>query len=147
MSDRPKPRSIPSTELIPRRRLKASWPTPNGARAAAACPSRPAVDRQPPGRAGSLPAGGGDPPDTKSSGRLTRDMKKVPPSPDQVRLRTGDRVRVEVSASRPSRVPDRLQRQPQAGTLNLLYPEADAQNPRQALRSPPISRYTSSTSR
>ena len=29
-------------------------------------------------------------------GRLTRDMKKVPPPPDQVRLRTGDRVRIEV---------------------------------------------------
>ncbi len=35
------------------------------------------------------------------AGRLTRDMKKVPPSPDQVRLRTGDRVRVEVVRDRP----------------------------------------------
>ncbi len=42
---------------------------------------------------------------------MTRDMKKVPPSPDQVRLRTGDRVRIEVG-SRPARVLDRLQRRP-----------------------------------
>ena len=34
-------------------------------------------------------------------GRVTRDMKKVPPSPDQVRLRTGDRVRIEVGSDRP----------------------------------------------
>ncbi len=34
----------------------------------------------------------------KRSGAATRDMKKVPPPPDQVRFRTGEQVRVEVVA-------------------------------------------------
>ena len=53
-------------------------------------------------------------------------MKKVPPSPDQVRLHTGDRVRIEVSP-RPPRVPDRLQRRPDRH-VNLLYPDGDPQH-------------------
>ena len=61
------------------------------------------------------------------SGRLTRDMKKVPPSPDRVRLRTGDRVRVEVSASRSGFLT--VFNVGPTGTLNLLYPEADSRNP------------------
>jgi hypothetical protein len=35
------------------------------------------------------------------SGRVTRDMQREPPSPDQVRLRTGDRVRIEVRIDLP----------------------------------------------
>src|SRR5262249_27339190 len=34
------------------------------------------------------------------TGRLTRDMKKVPPPPDQVQFHTGDRVRIEVRIDR-----------------------------------------------
>jgi serine/threonine protein kinase len=60
-------------------------------------------------------------------GRLTRDMKKVPPSPDQVRLRTGDLVRVEVSTNRSGFLT--VFNVGPTGSLNLLYPEADAQNP------------------
>jgi serine/threonine protein kinase len=60
-------------------------------------------------------------------GRVTRDMKKVPRSPDQVRLRTHDRVRVEVSASRQGFLT--VFNVGPAGALNLLYPEADTQNP------------------
>ena len=71
-------------------------------------------------------------------------MKKVPPSPDQVRLRTGDRVRVEVSANRPGFLT--VFNVGPTGNLNLLYPDADAQTPRQR-RSPPTGRCTSSTSR
>jgi serine/threonine protein kinase len=57
------------------------------------------------------------------SGRVTRDMKKVPPPPDQVRLRTGDRVRVEVSANRPGYLT--VFNVGPMGTLNLLYPDGD----------------------
>jgi hypothetical protein len=58
-------------------------------------------------------------------GRLTRDMKKVPPPPDQVRLRTGDRVRIEVSADRPGYLT--VFNVGPTGNLNLLYPESDPQ--------------------
>ena len=50
-------------------------------------------------------------------------MKKVPPSPDQVRLRTGDRVRIEVSASHPGFLT--VFNVGPAGNLNLLYPDGD----------------------
>jgi serine/threonine protein kinase len=59
------------------------------------------------------------------SGRVTRDMKKVPPSPDQVRLRTGDRVRIEVLADRPGYLT--VFNVGPTGTLNLLYPDGDSQ--------------------
>jgi serine/threonine protein kinase len=59
-------------------------------------------------------------------GRVTRDMKRVPPAPDQVRLRTGDRVRIEVSIDRPGFLT--VFNVGPTGTLNLLYPEADTQN-------------------
>jgi serine/threonine protein kinase len=60
------------------------------------------------------------------SGRLTRDMKKVPPPPDQVRLRTGDRVRIEVRIDRPGFLT--VFNIGPAGTLNLLYPDGDPQH-------------------
>jgi len=59
------------------------------------------------------------------AGRVTRDMKKVPPSPDQVRLRTGDRVRIDVLTDRPGFLT--VFNVGPTGTLNLLYPEADPQ--------------------
>jgi len=52
-------------------------------------------------------------------------MKKVPPSPDQVRLHTGDRVRIEVSASHPGFLT--VFNVGPTGTLNLLYPDGDPQ--------------------
>jgi serine/threonine protein kinase len=57
--------------------------------------------------------------------RVTRDMKKIPPPPDQVRLRTGDRVRIEVLADRPGYLT--VFNVGPMGTLNLLYPEDPAQ--------------------
>lgn len=57
------------------------------------------------------------------AGLATRDMKKVPPSLDQVVLRTGDRVRIQVSADRPGFLTV-LDVGP-AGNLNLLYPDGD----------------------
>jgi len=56
------------------------------------------------------------------AGRVTRDMKKVPPSPDQVRLLTGDRVRIDVLADRPGFLT--VFNVGPTGTLNLLYPDA-----------------------
>jgi serine/threonine protein kinase len=53
--------------------------------------------------------------------RLTRDMKRVPKAPDQVRLRTGERVRVEAVADRPGYLT--VFNVGPAGHLNLLYPE------------------------
>ena len=53
-------------------------------------------------------------------------MKKVPPSPDQVRLRTGDRVRIEVRSDRPGFLT--VFNVGPAGTLNLLYPDGDPQH-------------------
>ena len=64
-------------------------------------------------------------------GRLTRDMKKVPPSPDQVRLHTGDRVRIEVSASRPGFLT--VFNVGPTGNLNLLYPDGGPQQASQPL--------------
>jgi hypothetical protein len=54
-------------------------------------------------------------------------MKKVPPPPDQVRLRTGDRVRIEVLADRPGYLT--VFNVGPTGTLNLLYPDGDPQHP------------------
>jgi serine/threonine protein kinase len=61
------------------------------------------------------------------SGRLTRDMKKVPPSPDQVRLRTGDRVRIEVVVDRRGHLT--VFNIGPTGTLNMLYPDGDPERP------------------
>jgi serine/threonine protein kinase len=58
-------------------------------------------------------------------GRVTRDMKKVPPSPDQVRLRTGDRVRIDVLADRPGFLT--VFNVGPTGRLNLLFPDIDPQ--------------------
>jgi serine/threonine protein kinase len=58
--------------------------------------------------------------------RPTRDMRKVPPSPDQVRLRTGDRVRIEVSADRAGFLT--VFNVGPTGTLNLLFPDGDPQH-------------------
>jgi hypothetical protein len=54
-------------------------------------------------------------------GPLTRDMKRVPVPPDRVRLRTGDRVRVEVVADRAGYVA--VFNVGPAGHLNVQYPE------------------------
>jgi len=65
--------------------------------------------------------------------RLTRDMKRVPPTPDQFRLRTGERVRVEAVADRAGYLT--VFNVGPAGHLNLLYPEAlsaDAPAPAEA---------------
>ena len=59
-------------------------------------------------------------------GRVTRDMKKVPPSPDKVQLRTGDHVRIEVGVDRPGFLT--VFNVGPAGTLNLLYPDGDPQH-------------------
>jgi serine/threonine protein kinase len=67
--------------------------------------------------------------------RLTRDMKRVPKPPDQVRLRTGDLVRVEAVADRAGYLT--VFNVGPAGHLNLLYPEtlsADAPTPVDAHR-------------
>jgi serine/threonine protein kinase len=58
--------------------------------------------------------------------RVTRDMKKVPLSPDQVRLRTGDWVRIEVGSDRPGFLT--VFNVGPKGTLNLLYPDGDPQH-------------------
>ena len=51
----------------------------------------------------------------------TRDMKRVPRAPDQVSLRTGDRVRIEVVADQPGYVA--VFNIGPGGNLNLLYPD------------------------
>jgi serine/threonine protein kinase len=51
---------------------------------------------------------------------LTRDMKKVPPRPDQVQLRTGERVRIEVGSDRPGYLT--VFNIGPTGNLNLLFP-------------------------
>jgi Domain of unknown function (DUF4384) len=66
-------------------------------------------------------------------GRVTRDMKKFPPSPNQVRLHTGDRVRIEVSSDRSGFLT--VFNVSPTGTLNLLYPDGD---PEQASVTSPI---------
>src|SRR5262249_40432685 len=53
-------------------------------------------------------------------GRLIRDMKKVPRPPEQVRLRTGDRVQIEVVADRAGFV--RVFNVGPSGVLNLIHP-------------------------
>jgi len=54
------------------------------------------------------------------SERFLRDLQRVPPSPDQVLLRTGDRVRLEVLADQPGFVV--VFNVGPTGNLNLLYP-------------------------
>jgi hypothetical protein len=76
------------------------------------------------GPAGFVPVAATHP--QRPSGRVARDMKKVPPSPDQVRLRSGDRVRIEVGIDRPGFLT--VFNVGPTGTLNLLYPDVDAQN-------------------
>ena len=53
--------------------------------------------------------------------RLTRDMKRVPKAPDQVRLRTGEQVRIEAVADRAGYLT--VFNVGPAGHLNLLYPD------------------------
>jgi hypothetical protein len=52
----------------------------------------------------------------------TRDMRKVPPLPERVRVRTGDRVRIEVVADHPGHFT--VFNVGPTGNLNLLYPHA-----------------------
>jgi hypothetical protein len=56
---------------------------------------------------------------------FTESMKKVPRFPDQVRLNTGDRARIQVSASRPGFLT--VINVGRTGTPNLLYPDGDLQ--------------------
>ncbi len=118
--------SVPSTELSPGAGSKppSQPPTEPEPRGPAPVDLRLIVSRQA-GPHHFVPVAATHP--QQPSGHLTRDMKKVPPSPDQIRLRTGDRVRVEVSASRQGFLT--VFNIGPAGTLNLLYPEADAENP------------------
>jgi serine/threonine protein kinase len=51
----------------------------------------------------------------------TRDMKRVPPRPDQVRLRTGDRVRIETACNRHGFIT--MFNIGPTGNLSLLYPD------------------------
>jgi serine/threonine protein kinase len=53
--------------------------------------------------------------------RLVRDLRRVPPQPERVDLRTGDRVRIEVESDRPGYVT--VFNVGPTGNLNLLYPE------------------------
>jgi serine/threonine protein kinase len=53
-------------------------------------------------------------------GQVVRDLKRVPPAPVRVRLRTGDRVRVEVETDRPGFLT--VFNVGPTGNLNLLYP-------------------------
>jgi hypothetical protein len=53
-----------------------------------------------------------------------RDLKRVPPEPDRVGLRTGDRVRLEVVSDRPGFVT--VLNVGPTGNLNLLYPAEGA---------------------
>jgi hypothetical protein len=55
----------------------------------------------------------------------TRDMRRVPPPPDHVRLRTGDRVRIEVVTDRPGYIT--VFNVGPTGILNLLHPDDPAQ--------------------
>ena len=109
MSARPAS-SVPSTELSPGagRSLPAN-PRPSPSRRTAG-PGRSAADRQPPGRSDRyVPVAATHP--QPPPGRLTRDMKKVPPSarpgPPPDRRPGADRGR-----RRPGRLLDRLQRRP-----------------------------------
>ncbi len=52
---------------------------------------------------------------------VARDMRKVPPEPDQVLLRTGDRVRIEAVSDRPGFIT--VFNIGPTGNLSLLYPE------------------------
>jgi len=59
--------------------------------------------------------------------RLSRDMKKVPSTPEQVRLRTGDRVRIEVVADKTGYVT--VFNVGPTGNLNVLYPDENVGRP------------------
>lgn len=52
--------------------------------------------------------------------RATRDIRKVPPQPDRVRMRTGDRMRIEVEADRDGYIT--VFNVGPTGSLNLLHP-------------------------
>ena len=51
----------------------------------------------------------------------SRDMKRAPREPDQISLRTGDRVRIEVVADQPGYIA--VFNIGPGGNLNLLYPD------------------------
>jgi serine/threonine protein kinase len=52
---------------------------------------------------------------------VTRDMSKVPPPPDRLRLQTGDRIRIEVVADRPGHLT--VFNVGPTGNLSMLYPD------------------------
>jgi serine/threonine protein kinase len=58
---------------------------------------------------------------------FTRDIKRVPPHPDRVVLRTGDRVRIQVTADRKGFLT--LFNVGPQGHLNLLYPDSASTAP------------------
>jgi len=58
---------------------------------------------------------------TQKAGPVRRDIKKVPQQPGRVRLRTGERVRIEVTADREGFVT--VFNVGPTGNLNLLYPD------------------------
>jgi hypothetical protein len=58
---------------------------------------------------------------TTSEPPATRDMKRVPPAPERVRLQTGDRVRIEVVADKPGYLT--VFNVGPTGNLSLLYPD------------------------
>jgi serine/threonine protein kinase len=115
------PASVPSTELTPGAGAKPpSGPTtvPEPAQPAPV-DLRLIVSRQV--RAGLfIPVAATHP---QPHGLLTRDMKKVPSSPDRVQLRTGDRVRIEVIANKEGYLT--VFNVGPTGNLNLLHPEGD----------------------
>jgi hypothetical protein len=120
--------SVPSTELTPGAKPKPPGPPPTEPEPPQSAPSDPPVDlrlhvsrRDRLGGYTPVPAAQ----QTPAPARVTRDMKKVPPAPDQVRLRTGDLVRLEVSAGRSGFLT--VFNVGPAGALNLLYPEADSE--------------------
>jgi serine/threonine protein kinase len=121
----PHSESLPSTELSSGAVVKpASEPPTEPEPRQAPVDMRLIVSRQS-GRDRYVPVAATHP--QRLPGRVTRDMKKVPPSPDQVRLRTGDPVRIEVSIDRPGFLT--VFNVGPTGSLNLLYPDADTDHP------------------
>jgi RNA polymerase sigma factor (sigma-70 family) len=62
-------------------------------------------------------------PPRQQAGRPTRGMRKVPPPPEQSRLRTGDRVRIEVCTDRAGFLT--VFNVGPTGDLNVLHPDGD----------------------
>jgi serine/threonine protein kinase len=116
--------SMPSTELTP-----GAGATPPAGPTTVPEPAQPApvdlrltVSRQV-GAGLFMPIAATHP--QSPSGRLSRDMKRVPPTPGQARVRTGERVRVEVVADCDGYLT--VFNVGPTGQLNLLHPDDSAQ--------------------